>query len=36
MDLHVQGAEERSSEAYEFLEPQGFEMLSSAAPRGPA
>jgi hypothetical protein len=27
MDLHVEGAEERSKEAYEFIEPQGSEIF---------
>jgi quinol monooxygenase YgiN len=29
MDLHVEGAEERSKEALEFLEPEGFEIYGS-------
>lgn len=29
MDVHVQGAEERSRAAYEFLEPQGFEIYGA-------
>ena len=32
MDLHVQGADERSSAAYEFIEPEGFEIDGSASP----
>jgi len=46
MDLHVQGAEERTSSAYEFIEPEGFEidgspseavlqMMQGAAEAGP-
>jgi quinol monooxygenase YgiN len=31
MDLHVQGADERSSAAYEFIEPAGFEIDGSAS-----
>lgn len=31
MDLHVQGADERSSSAYGFIEPEGFEIDGSAS-----
>jgi quinol monooxygenase YgiN len=33
MDLHVQGAEERTRAAYEFVEPQGFEIYGTPSDR---
>jgi hypothetical protein len=46
MDIHVQGADERSSSAYQLIEPEGFEidgtpseavlrMMQGAAEAGP-
>ena len=33
MDVHVQGAAERSSAAYEFVEPEGFEIYGTPSDR---
>lgn len=33
MDLHVQGAEERTRVAYEFVEPEGFEIYGTPSDR---